>query len=66
MARFFGPSLCACAPLRLNVSFQPPFPMSKTACDIKDYKSPKDATYICKKCGLKADKEKQLCKPKKR
>jgi hypothetical protein len=40
--------------------------MSKTACDIKDYKPPKDATYICKKCGLKADKEKQLCKPKKR
>ena len=43
-----------------------PFPMSKTACDIKDYKSPKDAKYICKKCGLKADKEKKLCKARKR
>ncbi|MGE9294650.1 hypothetical protein [Ruficoccus sp. ZRK36] len=40
--------------------------MSKKACDKKDYTSPPDAKYICKKCGAKADKEGKLCKPKKR
>ncbi len=40
--------------------------MSKTACEIKDYTSPKEAKYICKKCGAKANKEKKLCKPAKR
>ncbi len=39
--------------------------MGKKLCE-KDSKvkiSPEGKKYVCKKCGLKADKEKKLCKP---
>ncbi len=39
--------------------------MSKKACKKNDYKEPEAPKYICKKCGNKAKKEDNLCKPKK-
>lgn len=38
--------------------------MSKKSCDNKDYEKPQAPKYECKKCGRKALKEKQVCKPK--
>ncbi|MEN6456149.1 MAG: hypothetical protein ABFD10_17995 [Prolixibacteraceae bacterium] len=38
--------------------------MGKTACKKDDYQEPKNPVFYCKKCGLKAEKEKKLCKPK--
>jgi hypothetical protein len=38
--------------------------MTKTRCEKKNYTEPKDAKYECKKCGRRARKEKQVCKPK--
>lgn len=39
--------------------------MSKIRCKEKDGQPNPEDKYICKKCGLTANKEKQLCKPKK-
>lgn len=38
--------------------------MSKKSCENKDYEKPVNAKFECKKCGRKALKEKQVCKPK--
>jgi len=34
-------------------------------CKKDDYKDPREAKYICKKCERKAKKEDKLCKPQK-
>jgi len=39
--------------------------MSKKKCEEKEAKPNPEDNYICKKCGLTANKEKHLCKPKK-
>jgi hypothetical protein len=39
--------------------------MSKKACKKENKKTTKEAEYKCKKCGACANKEKNLCKPKK-
>ena len=39
--------------------------MGSTMCEVKNYDDADDARYECKKCGRKAKKEKNLCKPKK-
>jgi hypothetical protein len=38
--------------------------MSKKRCEQKDYEKPETPKFECKKCGRKAVKEKQVCKPK--
>jgi len=38
--------------------------MTKKRCEKKDYEQPEVAKFECKKCGRKAKKEKQVCKPK--
>jgi predicted nucleic-acid-binding Zn-ribbon protein len=37
--------------------------MGKTACKDKKYEPPKEPRFICKKCGVTARKEKEICKP---
>lgn len=37
--------------------------MSKKACKNPDYKRPKEAKFMCKKCKIKVEKEKHVCKP---
>jgi hypothetical protein len=39
--------------------------MSKTMCKSQLLQDNEKVNYTCKKCGAKAKKEKQLCKPKK-
>ena len=39
--------------------------MGKSACKKKDYKTPENPKYYCKKCGAIAKKEGKVCKPKK-
>jgi hypothetical protein len=39
--------------------------MSKTLCKSGNRSDESKAVYTCKKCGAKAKKEKNLCKPKK-
>ncbi|MFY9173521.1 hypothetical protein [Petrimonas mucosa] len=39
--------------------------MGKTACKDKKYEPPKEPRFICKKCGVTARKEKEICKPQK-
>jgi len=38
--------------------------MTKKRCEKKDYEKPEAPKFECKKCGRKANKEKQVCKPK--
>jgi len=38
--------------------------MTKKRCEKKDYEKPEEPKFECKKCGRKALKEKQVCKPK--
>lgn len=38
--------------------------MTKKRCEKKHYETPEFAKFECKKCGRKAGKEKQVCKPK--
>lgn len=38
--------------------------MGKNACKKEGYQEPGNPVYKCKKCGLTAEKEKKLCKPK--
>jgi len=38
--------------------------MSKKSCEKKDYEVPMAPKFECKKCGRKAVKEKNICKPK--
>jgi hypothetical protein len=38
--------------------------MSKKRCEQKDYEKPEVPKFECKKCGRKAVKEKQVCRPK--
>jgi hypothetical protein len=40
--------------------------MAKKRCDNPEKRNPEKEKYICKKCDLKAEKEKHLCKPKKK
>jgi hypothetical protein len=39
--------------------------MGKTMCKSHHFQDTEKVNYACKKCGAKAKKEKQLCKPKK-
>ncbi|MDD3875317.1 MAG: hypothetical protein PHT69_01720 [Bacteroidales bacterium] len=37
----------------------------KKACQKPEHEESDKGKYTCKKCGIKAEKEKHLCKPKK-
>jgi len=39
--------------------------MEKTVCKKKKYSEPDNPKYFCKKCGVIANKEEKICKPKK-
>jgi len=39
--------------------------MSKTACEKRDFETPKHPKFECKKCGAKVKKEEKVCKPRK-